>query len=105
MEISSDNMVLTVNGKTFCKTTSLVRSTDPQTSHDAAVKAHEFKARHISLIWTCLKDSGPMIPAEIARATNSDYHAVQRRMSEMREKGLIERLPETKYGQHLVRAK
>ncbi len=104
-DISSDRMVLTVAGKIIrASTTPLARNTDPATSKEAAEKCETFKARHISLIWQSLKDKGAMIPAEIARATGLDYHAVQRRMSEMRDKKLIERLPETRYGQHIVRA-
>lgn len=87
------------------KTTPLVRRTDVDTSKAAAEKCQTFKAKHIAIIWTCLKDNGPMIPGEIARRMNLDYHAVQRRIKECIDKGLIERLPETRHGQHVLKAK
>lgn len=87
------------------RTAPLSRITDQATSHAAAEKAQTFKAQHISLIWTCLKDHGDQIPADIARRTGLDYHAVQRRIKEAIERGLIERLPEVRYSQHVLRAK
>ncbi len=87
------------------KTTPLARNTDSITSHVAASKSCEFRARHIARIWTCLKDNGAMIPAEIAKATGLDYHAVQKRGKEMETNGLIVRGPEVRYGQTVWRAK
>ena len=108
--VSSDRMLLVrADGRVIYPKDSYewryVRPDDPITSHEAAEKCLTFKARHISLIWTCLKDNGAMIPAEIARATGLDYHAVQRRIAECIAKGLIERLPETRFGQHVLKAK
>jgi DNA-binding MarR family transcriptional regulator len=83
----------------------LARVTDPQTSWDAASKSDTFRARHISLIWTCLKDHGAMIPREIAAKTGLEYHAVQRRGKQMERDGLIVRGPEIKNGQTVWRVK
>jgi len=108
--VRSDQMVLQIGTKLIAPSVwkyeaPLFRNDDPQTSVTAAEKAKEFKARHIAKIWTCLKDNGAMIPAEIARRTGLDYHAVQRRQSEMRETGLIERTGDVIHGQQVLRAK
>lgn len=85
--------------------TPCARQRDPQTSHDAAEKAKSFQARHIALIWDCLKTHGPMTPREIAEKTGLDYHAVQRRGADMWVRNLIERGPDVKDGQRVWRAK
>jgi CRP-like cAMP-binding protein len=82
----------------------LARTNDVQTSKDAAAKCVEFKGRHEQRILDCLRANGPMIAAEIARATGLDYHAVQRRMAGLRESGLIERTGVVIHGQHQLRA-
>jgi hypothetical protein len=109
-EVRADQMVLRIGGKLIAPSVwkyeaPLFRESDPETSKQAAEKAKEFRARHIAKIWTCLKDNGPMIPAQIARTTGLDYHAVQRRQAQMREDGLIERAGEVIHGQHVLRAK
>ena len=82
----------------------LARTDDPQTSKDAAERCREFKGKHIQRILDCLRTEGSRIPAEIARRTGLDYHAVQRRTKEMRDKGLIERTGVVIHGQHQLRA-
>ncbi len=110
-EIDSSRMVLMVNGKlrvpqsTWKYEPPLFRNTDSETSKQAAEKAKAFKGIHIAKILECLRAHGAMIPAEIARRTGLDYHAVQRRQSEMRETGLIERTGVVIHGQHELRAK
>ncbi len=85
----------------------LARQTDPSTSHAAAGKAAEFKARHIALIWDLLTSwkSFGWTPREIAAKLQMDYHAVQRRGAEMERKGLITRGNDVRDNQKVWRAK
>ena len=90
--------------------TPLSRTTDPQTSHDAADKSRVFKARHIAIIWDALKTldmikPGIATPRAIAEYTGIDYVAVQRRGAEMERKGLIVRGPDKRHGQLVWREK
>ena len=82
----------------------LARSDDPVTSKDAAERCQEFAGRRAERILECLQAHGAMIPAEIARRTGLDYHAVQRRMAALRESGLIERTGVIIHGQHQLKA-
>lgn len=80
------------------------RRRDPRTSHVAADKAASFAARHVSKIWTCLKDHGAMTPREIAERTGMDYVAVQRRGCDLERAGLIVRGPDERDGMRVWRA-
>jgi hypothetical protein len=83
----------------------LARRSDPQTSHDAAEKAKHFQARHISIIWDCLVQNGPMTPKEIESwFTGLDYVAIQRRGCDLERRGLIVRGPEVRDGQRVWKA-
>ena len=84
---------------------SLSRSTDPITSKLAGEKTKEFRARHISKIWGCLKENGPKTYKEIALLIGMEPVAVARRRKEMEENQLIEVLEETRNGCALWRAK
>lgn len=77
---------------------SLSRSTDSQTSKKAGEKTKEFRARHISKIWGCLKDQGPKTYKEIALLIGMEPVQVARRRKEMEENHLIEVLEETRNG-------
>ena len=76
----------------------LVRKTDPQTSKDAAVKAIEFKAKQEATIYSAIVmcATNGATAKEIASATHdtscpmTDVQ-VNRRLSAMGERGLIER--------------
>lgn len=66
--------------------TRLARSTDPDTSQAAAVRAREFSGKHAAAIYVWLADH----PAggtkdEISKGTGIDSIAVARRISELRE--------------------
>lgn len=84
---------------------SLSRSTDPLTSKKAGEKTKEFRARHISKIWGCLKENGPKTYKEIALLIGMEPVAVARRRKEMEENQLIEVLNETRDGCALWKAK
>ena len=68
------------------------RASDPDTSQAAGEGAREFAARHAAKIYSALIESGPMNYCEIARATGLERHAVNRRLPEMREQGLVRRM-------------
>lgn len=110
-EISSDKMALFDRKGNLISAPStwkyqppLARSDDPATSHAAAEKCKEFKGRHIQRILECLRTHGALIPADIARITGMDYHAVQRRGADMDANGLIVRGPDELHGQRYWRA-
>lgn len=83
------------------KTTPLARSTDPQTSHDAAkriIYSNRIQET-IDKSVAALQKYGPMIPAEIALKTGIHYSEIQRRGKPAEEGGYITRGPETRDGQ------
>lgn len=67
----------------------LARSTDPQTSHEAATRAAEFSSGHHEQILKVLRHSGPATSHEIADESGLEMHAVARRMKELSEADLI----------------
>lgn len=82
----------------------LSRSSDPETSKVAGENSKEFRARHISKIWSSLKDFGPMNKNEIALKTGLDATQVARRGREMELNNLVSIGPEVKDGCRLWRA-
>ena len=66
------------------------RRRDMQTSHCAAGKARRFQAGHARKILEALEGARPggLTSEEIANRIGIDYHAVSRRMSELRTAGL-----------------
>lgn len=68
---------------------SLSRSTDPQTSKDAAAQAGALRERHHSIIEQCLRTHGPLGKDGIAARTRLDGVAVCRRLGELQALGLI----------------
>lgn len=65
------------------------RRTDPATSHRAASKVKQFAGEHHKLILGALTLKDGQEPHEIAQMTGLDYHAVQRRVSELARAGQI----------------
>lgn len=60
------------------------RSSDPETSHQAAAQAVELQAKHHRLILACLSEHGPMGKDGIAaRVRGLDGVAVCRRLTEL----------------------
>ena len=72
----------------------LSRTTDPETSHEAAAQTKAFRARHIATIYAALQTWGDMTTHEISAVTDLDYIAVARRMAEMADRLLVERTDE-----------
>ncbi len=68
----------------------LARSTDPETSRQAARGAHEFAGAHIGIVLACLKTHGPQTIDEIAKRTALTSVQVARRTSDMHKRGLAE---------------
>jgi DNA-binding IscR family transcriptional regulator len=83
----------------------LSRRTDPATSHRAADRSSEFRAKHRALIWNALLEHGPMTYREIAEITRLEPVAVNRRGKEMQDGGLVQIGPDTKDGMRLWRVK
>lgn len=67
------------------------RSTDPQTSHQAAARADRFARGHHKLILDYLTSIAPRSAhyVTIAQATGLERHAVGRRLGELANAGLI----------------
>ena len=76
----------------------LARKTDPATSHAAASRTKEFRARDISKIYAALKAYGPQTSHELATRTGLTSVAVARRMRELCGKLLIHATHETRPG-------
>lgn len=74
------------------------RSTDPHTSMEAGVAADRFKSEHHALILVVLKSSSsPLAAEQISDELGwNDHVRVCRRLSELRDAGLI-RLVDAKY--------
>ncbi len=70
----------------------LAHKHDPMTSRDAAFVSDAFRGRHHQSIIASL--TVPMTSEEIADATGLDYHAVARRMGELRDAGFVIQTPE-----------
>lgn len=71
----------------------LARSTDPETSHEAAEKAASFAGKHEAACFGAIHDAGAFgaTAKEIARATGLTDVQVNRRLGNMGERGLIRR--------------
>jgi predicted ArsR family transcriptional regulator len=65
------------------------RRFDPATSHEAAASARDLQARHHELIVDTLRRCGPLGKDRIAEILGLTGVAVARRMSELREAGLV----------------
>jgi hypothetical protein len=65
------------------------RTSDPDTSHEAAASARELQTRHHRIILKALRAHGPMGKDGIAAVTNLTGVAVARRMSELRNLYLV----------------
>jgi predicted ArsR family transcriptional regulator len=65
------------------------RRLDPETSHEAAASAGELQARHQGMIVDTLRRCGPLGKDRIAAILGLTGVAVARRMSELREAGLV----------------
>ena len=73
--------------------TPLSRRSDPETSHAAAEKSADFRAKHEARIFGAIFDAGEKGATykEIAAATGMEPVAVARRLKGMERRGLIER--------------
>jgi hypothetical protein len=81
------------------------RRSDPQTSHDAAARAGKALHVHYTIIRDALRAHGPMVPSEIERVTELDYHQIQRRGKELEEElHWITRGPEVRDDQKVWKA-
>ncbi len=67
----------------------LARNSDPSTSHEAAACARKFADDHKQVIREALAEHGPMTSEQIAGKTGLSYHAVARRISELRPSGRV----------------
>jgi predicted ArsR family transcriptional regulator len=65
------------------------RSSDPQTSKQAASQAVALQADHCALILACLKRSGPLGKDGLAARTRLDGVQTCRRLTELERAGLI----------------
>jgi len=65
------------------------RSTDPHTSHVAAMRARNFADTHANRIVEALKEHGRMSAQGIAGMTGLSVEQVDRRTVELQRKGLI----------------
>ncbi len=61
---------------------------DIDTSHAAAVRAEGMAARHKEIVYAALK-AGPLSSQQIAAATGLEYLQVVRRVSDLRNDGLV----------------
>lgn len=68
----------------------LHRKNDPQTSRKAAQGALNFGGAHEHMIHHALADYGPMTASEIAKRTDLNSVQVSRRLSAMKEKGMVD---------------
>lgn len=71
----------------------IVRRGDPSTSHKAAQRALNFKAKHEAAIFAAIAEAGSQgaTAKEISRATGLTDVQANRRLSAMGERGLIRR--------------
>lgn len=76
----------------------LLRRADPDTSHDAAHRACEFKTRHEALILDALRAHGPMTAREIASVIRLDSVQISRRRRGMERKRLVSIWPNARNG-------
>jgi predicted ArsR family transcriptional regulator len=60
------------------------RTSDPNTSHEAAARAVEFVGAHCDRILACLREHGPLTKDEIARRTGLTPVQVDRRLPDLR---------------------
>lgn len=74
----------------------LARSSDPDTSHQAAARVHEFGDKHHGIIAVCLRQHGSLTADQIAALTRLDKYQVCRRLPEMERAGMVEPTGETR---------
>lgn len=67
----------------------LVHKHDPMTSRVSALRAKHLRAWHGKLILETLDKHGPLTSEGISDLSGLDYHAVARRMGELRDAGLV----------------
>lgn len=68
----------------------LARSTDPQTSHEAAERVHEFASGHRKIIRDALRQHGPLTVDEIAKYTALQSQQINKRLPELQRDHLAE---------------
>lgn len=67
-----------------------VRSTDPETSFEAAENCVAFAGKHKDKILSCLKHFGPLSPTQIAGFTGLTEVQIDRRLPELERANLAE---------------
>jgi predicted ArsR family transcriptional regulator len=68
----------------------LARTTDPDTSHDAAINAIIFAKSHQKRILACLRWHGDMTAHEMEQHTGLNYVQIDRRMHELVKAKLVQ---------------
>lgn len=72
------------------------RTTDPWTSHAAAAARHTFATGHAAKVLACLQLFGPQTKDEIAGKTGLTSVQVDRRLPDLKTKGLAHPTGETR---------
>jgi predicted HTH transcriptional regulator len=67
----------------------LARTTDPDTSHDAAIRATRFSKSHKGKIFKSLLWKGDMTAHEMEKYTGLNYVQIDRRMHELVKSKLV----------------
>lgn len=71
------------------ETKRLARRTDPETSHEAAARVHEFKAGHNVKILAALKSLGQAGAEQLAELAGIDPYAARKRLPELERMGYV----------------
>jgi DNA-binding MarR family transcriptional regulator len=71
----------------------LARTTDPQSSHDAAERVRPLIPGQKRLVLEALREHGPHTSKDLARLADLDRYMVARRLPDMERDGLVERVP------------
>jgi predicted ArsR family transcriptional regulator len=74
---------------TLIETKRLARRADPQTSHEAAARVHEFKAGHHIKILTALRRLGQAGAEQVASLAGIDSYAARKRLPELERLGYV----------------
>lgn len=74
----------------------LARATDPETSHQAAARVHEFAPSHCAQVLSALRRFGRAGAEQIAAATRMDSYATRKRLSDLQHAGLAEPTEDTR---------
>ena len=81
----------------------LARTTDPNTSHEAASRVGEFGNRHHAIIRAVLRQRGDGTAHEIAEQCDLEAHAIGKRLDEMWRAKMIDPVLDEKTGLNLTR--